>query len=56
MNDRIPPVPAQRCETVASTVNPKEDVFDAAGDVITEHGPHPSLHDTSGRGICDDLA
>jgi hypothetical protein len=31
-------------------------VFDAAGDIITEHGPHPSLHDTSGRGICDDLA
>jgi hypothetical protein len=25
-------------------------------EIVWEHGPHPSLHDTSGRSICDDLS
>jgi hypothetical protein len=29
--------------------------FDRDGNVFWEHGPHPSVHDTSGRTICDDL-
>jgi hypothetical protein len=29
--------------------------FDRDGNVVWEHGPHPSVHDTSGRTICDDL-
>ena len=30
--------------------------FDGSGEIVWEHGPHPSLHDTSGRSICDDLS
>jgi len=30
--------------------------FDRDGELVSEHGPHPSLHDTSGRSICDDLS
>ena len=30
--------------------------FSADGEIVWEHGPHPSLHDTSGRTICDDLS
>jgi hypothetical protein len=31
--------------------------FDSeTGEIVWEHGPHPSLHDTSGRTICDDLS
>ena len=31
-------------------------IFDAEGNILVERGPHPSLHDESGRTICDDLA
>ncbi len=30
--------------------------FDRVGEIVWEHGPHPSLHDPSGRSICDDLS
>jgi len=30
--------------------------FDRDGEIVWEHGPHPSLHDTSDRTICDDLS
>ena len=30
--------------------------FDRNGEIVWEHGPHPSLHSTSDRNICDDLS
>jgi hypothetical protein len=30
--------------------------FNRDNEIVWEHGPHPSLHDTSGRTICDDLS
>ena len=30
--------------------------FDRTGEIAWEHGPHPSLHNTSDRNICDDLS
>jgi hypothetical protein len=31
-------------------------IFDADGNILVEHGPHPSLHDDSEFGICGDLS
>jgi hypothetical protein len=30
--------------------------FDRNGEIMWEHGPHPELHPTSDRNICDDLS